>query len=48
MRNAQTDKRLWTTRQNGIGMKNFSPTYKALGDYDINKIYVDKVLGDAR
>lgn len=26
----------------GIGMKNFSPTYSALGDYDVNKIYVDK------
>ncbi len=26
----------------GIGMKNFSPTYNALGDYDISKIYVDK------
>ena len=26
----------------GIGVKNFSPTYKALGDYDINKIYVEK------
>ncbi len=25
-----------------IGMKNFSPTYNALGDYDINKIYVEK------
>ena len=23
-----------------IGMKNFSPTYSALGDYDINKIYI--------
>jgi len=23
-------------------IKNFSPTYNALGDYDINKIYVDK------
>lgn len=23
-------------------MKNFSPTYNALGDYDINKIYVSK------
>lgn len=23
-----------------IGMKNFSPTYSALGDYDVNKIYV--------
>ena len=26
----------------GIGMKNFSATYSALGDYDVNKIYVDK------
>ncbi len=26
----------------GIGMKNFSPTYSALGDYDIKKIYVEK------
>ncbi len=26
----------------GIGTKNFSPTYKALGDYDISKIYVEK------
>lgn len=26
----------------GIGTKNFSPTYNALGDYDINKIYVEK------
>ena len=26
----------------GIGMKNFSPTYSALGDYDVNKIYVEK------
>lgn len=25
----------------GIGMKNFSPTYRALGDYDINKLYVE-------
>ncbi len=24
-----------------IGMKNFSPTYRALGDYDVNKIFVD-------
>ena len=23
-------------------MKNFSPTYSALGDYDVNKIYVEK------
>jgi tRNA 2-thiouridine synthesizing protein C len=26
----------------GIGTKNFSPTYNALGDYDINKIYIEK------
>jgi tRNA 2-thiouridine synthesizing protein C len=26
----------------GIGMKNFSPTYGALGDYEITKIYVEK------
>lgn len=26
----------------GIGMKNFSPTYQALGDYDVNKLYVEK------
>ena len=25
-----------------IGMKNFSPTYAALGDYDIKKIFVEK------
>ncbi len=25
-----------------IGMKNFSKTYSALGDYDIKKIYVEK------
>ena len=26
----------------GIEMKNFSPTYSALGDYEVNKIYVEK------
>jgi tRNA 2-thiouridine synthesizing protein C len=26
----------------GVEMKNFSPTYNALGDYDINKLYVEK------
>ncbi len=31
-----------------IGMKNFSPTYKALGDYDIKQIYVEKESLDAR
>lgn len=25
-----------------LGIKNFSPTYSALGDYDIKKIYVEK------
>ena len=32
----------------GIGVKNFSPTYKALGDYDVNKIYVEKESLEAR
>jgi len=31
-----------------VGMKNFSPTYKALGDYDVNKIYVEKESLEAR
>ena len=31
-----------------VGMKNFSPTYKALGDYDVNKIYVEQESLDAR
>ena len=26
----------------GIGMKNFSKTYKALGDYEVRKLYVEK------
>lgn len=26
----------------GIETKNFSPTYSALGDYDVNKIYIEK------
>ena len=26
----------------GIGMKNFSKTYAALGDYEVNQIYVDE------
>lgn len=26
----------------GIGMKGFSATYNALGDYDVNKFYVEK------
>ena len=31
-----------------IGMKNFSPTYRALDDYDINKLYVEKESMEAR
>jgi len=31
-----------------LGIKNFSPTYSALGDYDINKIYVEKESMEAR
>ena len=26
----------------GIGVKNFSPAFRALGDYDVNKLYVEK------
>ncbi|WP_295539619.1 sulfurtransferase complex subunit TusC [uncultured Thiohalocapsa sp.] len=26
----------------GIGMKNFSPTYAALGDYEVKKIFVER------
>jgi tRNA 2-thiouridine synthesizing protein C len=29
-------------------MKNFSPTYRALGDYDIKKLYVEKESLDER
>jgi tRNA 2-thiouridine synthesizing protein C len=32
----------------GIGMKNFSPTYRALGDYDITKLYVEQESLDER
>jgi len=32
----------------GIGMKNFSPTYRALDDYDVEKIYVEKESLEAR
>jgi tRNA 2-thiouridine synthesizing protein C len=32
----------------GIGMKNFSPTYAALGDYEVTKIYVEKESLDER
>ena len=32
----------------GIGMKNFSKTYRALDDYDVEKIYVEKESLDER
>jgi tRNA 2-thiouridine synthesizing protein C len=32
----------------GIGMKNFSPTYRTLGDYEVKNIYVDRDSLDAR
>ena len=32
----------------GIGMKNFSKTYRVLADYDVEKIYVEKESLDAR
>lgn len=32
----------------GIGMKNFSPTFRALGDYEITKLYVEKESLDER
>ncbi len=32
----------------GLGIKNFSATYRALGDYDVNKLYVEKESLDAR
>ena len=30
------------------GMKNFSPTYKALGDYEVTKLYVEQESLDER
>ena len=32
----------------GIEVKNFQPTYRALDDYDINKLYVEKEALEAR
>jgi tRNA 2-thiouridine synthesizing protein C len=32
----------------GIGMKNFSPTYRALGDYEITKLFVERESLDER
>ena len=31
-----------------IGIKNFSPTYRALDDYDVNKLYVEQESLTAR
>ena len=31
-----------------IGQKNFSPTYSALGDYEVTKIYIEKESLEAR
>jgi tRNA 2-thiouridine synthesizing protein C len=31
-----------------IGMKNFSPTYRTLGDYEVKSIYVDKESLESR
>ncbi|GMQ91749.1 MAG: hypothetical protein BMS9Abin11_1062 [Gammaproteobacteria bacterium] len=33
---------------NDIGMKNFSPTYSALGDFEVTQIYVEKESLEAR
>jgi len=32
----------------GIGMKNFSPTHRTLGDYEVKNIYVDRDSLQAR
>jgi len=32
----------------GLGIKNFSPTYRALGDYGVTKFYVEKESLDER
>lgn len=39
-----------TNNQNtdGIGVKNFSPTFRALGDYEVTKLYVEKESLDER
>ena len=29
-------------KTDGLGVKNFSPTFRALGDYDVTKLYVEK------
>ncbi len=32
----------------GIGIKNFSPTFRALGDYEVTKLYVEQEALDER
>ena len=32
----------------GTGMKNFSPAYRALGDYEVNRLYVERESLEAR
>ena len=32
----------------GLEVKNFSPTFRALGDYDVTKLYVEKEALEAR
>ncbi len=32
----------------GIGMKNFSPTFRALGDYEVTKLFVERESLDER
>ena len=32
----------------GIGMKNFSPTYRTLGDYEVKSVFVDRDSLEAR
>lgn len=39
---------LKNTKTDGIGMKNFSPVYNALGDYDVTKLYVEQESLDER
>lgn len=44
----QLKKNQTTTVASGIGVKDFSKTYRALEDYDIEKLYVDKRSMDER
>jgi tRNA 2-thiouridine synthesizing protein C len=44
----QLKKNQSTTVASGIGVKDFSKTYRALEDYDIEKLYVDQRSMDER